>query len=455
MKAPAIDPQADAEVLYWEVRIEDRVQSPDIFVSYTHYLRTKIFTEKGAKDQGTVEIPFYSRTTVTDLAARTIQPDGTIVELRKDEIRESDVYKGKKRAGRKVKALAFPAVKPGSIIEYRFRETRMGELASHVHLEFSRELPVHEVKYMIKPLQLEWLPYRMRTMDFNLQRKPFTWEPFGTISYAVTSSRNIPAFKPEPHMPPGQDVRPWMLIYYEEDKKLTPDKYWKEVGKDHHKAFAQVSKLEGPVKKMAAELVTGHTTQEEKVQAIQEFCRTKIKNLYGPDVTAALREKFKGNKDSGDTLKNMVGDGDDIAALFAALVNAAGFEAHKAMVADRSRKFFVPQMMSSRFLHTYNIAVKFPDGWKFYDPATMHLPKGMLRWQEEATTALITHDKEPVLVSTPLSPRPAPALRGARTSNCRPTVRLKAPCGLLTRGTLPRTAALTSTTRLTTSAAKR
>ncbi|MCC6538599.1 MAG: hypothetical protein IT162_13670 [Bryobacterales bacterium] len=85
-------------------------------------------------------------------------------------------------------------------------------------------------------------------------------------------------------------------------------------------------------------------------------------------------------------------------------MNAAGFEAHKAMVADRSRKFFVPQMMSARFLHTYNVAVKFPDGWKFYDPATRHLPKGMLRWQEEATAALITHDKDPVLVTTPLSP---------------------------------------------------
>lgn len=404
MTAPAIDPKADAEVLYWEVRIEDRVQSPDIWVIYSHYLRTKIFTEKGAKDEATVEIPFYSRTTITDLSARTIQPDGTIVELGKDAIRESDVYKGKKRAGRKVKTLAFPAVKPGSIIEYRFKESRMGELASHVALDFSRELPVHEVKYLIKPLQLEWFPYRMRNMDFNLTRTPFTQEPQGLVTYAATSARNIPAFKAEPHMPPGQDVRPWMLIYYEEDKKLTPDKYWKEVGKDNFKQFAQVSKLEGSVKKLAAELVTGLSTQDEKVQAIQEFCRTKVKNLYGPEVTAAQREKFKGNKHSGDTLKNMMGDGDDIAALFAALVNAAGFEARKAMVADRSRKYFVAQMMSSRFLHTYNIAVKFPDGWKFYDPATLHLPKGMLRWQEEASAALVTDDKDPVLIPTPLSP---------------------------------------------------
>jgi len=220
MKTPGIDAQADAEVLYWEVRIEDRVQLPDIFVIYSHYiyshyLRTKIFTDKGAKDQGTVEIPYFSRTNISDFAARTIQPDGTIVDLQRDDMRESDVYKGKKRARRKVKSLAFPAVKPGSIIEYRYRETRMGEFASHVALEFSRELPVHEVKYMIKPLQVDWLPFRMRNMDFTLQRKPFKMEPQGLISYAVTSSQNIPAFEPELHMPPGQDARPWMFIYYE------------------------------------------------------------------------------------------------------------------------------------------------------------------------------------------------------------------------------------------------
>jgi len=176
------------------------------------------------------------------------------------------------------------------------------------------------------------------------------------------------------------------------------------VVKGNHKAFAQIAKLDGAVKKMAAELVTGLATQDEKVEAIQEFCRTKVKNLYGPGVTAAQREKFKPNKDAGDTLKNMMGNGDDIAALFAALVNAAGFEAHKAMVADRSRKFFVPEMMSARFLHTYNIAVKFPDGWKFYDLVTLHLPKAMLRWQEGSTAALITPEKEPVLITTPLTP---------------------------------------------------
>ncbi|MFN0101573.1 MAG: DUF3857 domain-containing protein [Bryobacteraceae bacterium] len=403
IKSPAIDPKADAEVLYWEVRIDDNVSPPDIWVTYSHLLRTKIFTDKGAKDLATVEIPFRRSATVTDLAARTIKADGTIVEVAKDAIKESDLWKGKKRRGMKVKTLAFPAVEPGAIIEYRYRETRMKEVANYVHLEFSRDLPVHEVKYLIKPLQVDWLPYRMRVMDFNVQRSPFTMQPQGQTHYAVTSMKNVPAFKEEPNMPPADDVRPWMLIYYEEDKKLTPDKYWKEIGKDESKKFSQISKPEGAVKKLAGELTAAASSQEQKVSSIFQFCQSKIKNVFGSEVTAAQREQFKGNENSGDTLKRMMGTGYDINALFAALVNAVGFEARLAKVADRSRKFFAPQMMTPHFLPAYDIAVKYPSGWKFYDVAARHLPEGMLRWQEEGAMALVTDPKEPVMASTPMT----------------------------------------------------
>ncbi|MFN7919765.1 MAG: hypothetical protein U0Q16_06690 [Bryobacteraceae bacterium] len=62
LKAPAIDADADAEVLYWEVRIADKFQSPDVWTSWRHYLRIKVFTERGAKDQATLELGFYRKT---------------------------------------------------------------------------------------------------------------------------------------------------------------------------------------------------------------------------------------------------------------------------------------------------------------------------------------------------------------------------------------------------------
>ena len=50
LKQPKIDPAADAEALLWEVRVADEVdQRGEPATIYEHYLRVKIFTDRGAK----------------------------------------------------------------------------------------------------------------------------------------------------------------------------------------------------------------------------------------------------------------------------------------------------------------------------------------------------------------------------------------------------------------------
>ena len=44
LKAPRVDPAADAEAIFWDVHLEDRLQNGDFSLSMYHYLRIKIFT---------------------------------------------------------------------------------------------------------------------------------------------------------------------------------------------------------------------------------------------------------------------------------------------------------------------------------------------------------------------------------------------------------------------------
>ena len=44
MKTPKVEPDADAEAIFWEVRIDD---SSDENLSMQHYVRLKIFTDRG------------------------------------------------------------------------------------------------------------------------------------------------------------------------------------------------------------------------------------------------------------------------------------------------------------------------------------------------------------------------------------------------------------------------
>jgi hypothetical protein len=405
LAAPTVEKDADAEVLYWEVRVADEADGYEPRTVLRHYVRIKIYNERGRESQSKVDIlaPKVGgrEVKISDIAGRTTRPDGTTVELKKEDIFERTVVKA---SGLKVKAKSFamPAVEPGSIIEYRWREVRGDSLSMYDRLEFARDIPVVQVKYFIKPISLPGFTYGMRAQTFNGQNTPFQKEKDGY--YSTTMSR-VPAFREEPHMPPEYAVRPWMLIYYTEDHKLDPARFWKEYGKRVYESSKSEMKVNDDVKRKAAELVAEAKTDEEKIARLFEFCRTQIKNLYDDSngMTAAEREKAKENKSPADTLKRGVGTGRNIDMLFAALATAAGFEARVANLADRGDTFFDPAFADDYFIRTYDIAVKVDGQWRFYDPASTYVPFGMLRWQEEGQQALLSDPKEPTFVVTPLS----------------------------------------------------
>ena len=80
-KTPVVEKDADAEALFWEVRLDDAQTDKTVF---KHYLRMKIFTARGVESQSRIDLPYEARTKIADVVARTIKPDGTIIELKKD-----------------------------------------------------------------------------------------------------------------------------------------------------------------------------------------------------------------------------------------------------------------------------------------------------------------------------------------------------------------------------------
>src|SRR5712692_7140283 len=150
LKASTVEKDADAEALFWEVRLDDSAE--DLILN--HYIRIKIFTERGKETQSKVQIPFGKffgeEIKIKDIAARTIKADGTIVELQKDDVFESTQVKAS-GAKIKVKAFAVPGIEAGAIIEYRWREVRVATLANRIHLDYQREIPVQHVIYKLKP----------------------------------------------------------------------------------------------------------------------------------------------------------------------------------------------------------------------------------------------------------------------------------------------------------------
>jgi hypothetical protein len=400
-KTPRVDPAADAEAIFWDVRIEDRAQGGDLTLTLNHYIRIKIFTERGKEQFATVEIPRFGRRSINNVAARTIKADGSIIEVKSDSIFDRELVQAKyfKLRG---KSFALPNVEVGDIIEYQHKEIRDNEIASNMRLYFQREIPMWNVAYHLKPLDLPYLPWGMRTMAFQCQLPPFRKEPNG---FYMTALNDVPAFKAEPYMPPEDQLRAWVLIFYEEDKKIEPDKFWKEIGKQDFARFKPLIKADDSVKRAAAEIAGPFASPEDKLAAIDLFCRTKIRNMASSatHATAEERKAVKENHSPSDTLKQKAGRGLDVSYLFAALASAAGFDARIARIPDRGDIFFSAQRTTTTFLDNLSVAVKVGENWTFFDPATSYLERGMLRWQEEGQSALVSDPKEGFFTKTQYS----------------------------------------------------
>ncbi len=169
--------------------------------------------------------------------------------------------------------------------------------------------------------------------------------------------------------------------------------------------FQPYLKVDDEVERKAANVIAGATAPEEKLERIFSFCRTNIKNTSYKDsgFTAEELEKMKANKKPSDTLKRGVGNWIDIDLLFAALANAAGFDARVALMPDRGKIFFDRTVLIPGALRPASIAVRMGETWKFFDPGFQYATPGMLRWQEEGVSALVTGEP-PLWLKTPMSP---------------------------------------------------
>src|ERR1043166_2359518 len=203
LKTPVVQKDADAEAIFWEVKIDD---NPDGDLIFNHYIRVKVFTDRGRESQSKIDLPFGNlngrhEVKIQDIAARTIKPDGSIVELNKKDIFERTIVKA---SGLKVKARSFamPSVEPGCIIEYRWRETRGRSGAHYLRLQFQRDIPVRRGQYFIKPLEYVGLGFNSITL--HGQSAPWVKEKNGFFS---TSMTNMPALVEEARMPPEDQVK--------------------------------------------------------------------------------------------------------------------------------------------------------------------------------------------------------------------------------------------------------
>jgi hypothetical protein len=407
-KAPVVESDADAEAIFWEVRIDDSKDD----LSMTHYVRVKVYTERGRENYSKFDVPFNKDTKIKDLAARVVKADGSVVEINKADIFEREIVKA---GGVKIKAKSFavPNLEPGAIIEYRYREVVNDAGASGMRLPFQRDIPIQTLSYYYRPANKLAPNYR----PYNLPDTQFVKDADG---FWLAKRTDVPAFKEEPRMPPEDSIRAWMSlsgvsiftfttsssssfsIIFTESKE--PRQYWASFGEGLAGLVKWMNKDNKDIKKTADEITAGASTADEKLRKIYDFCQNQINNTaYDTSMTDEQRKKLPKVESVNDVLKRRAGGGGYIDYLFGALAHAAGFETAIAYTGDKRKILFSPDMTNRDLLIHAATAVKVDKQWQYFDPGTKFLPYGMLRWFEEGSWAIIVGEGRFDAKETPLT----------------------------------------------------
>ncbi|MBX7172558.1 MAG: DUF3857 and transglutaminase domain-containing protein [Pyrinomonadaceae bacterium] len=392
MKTPQVEPDSDVEAIFWEVRLDDKKGGN---LSYNHYIRVKIFTERGREKYSKFDIPFTKGKKIEDIAARVIKPDGSIIELNPNDIFEREIFKSKKFKIQ-AKSFAIPSIEVGVIVEYQYKETFKGDSLNDERLPLQRDIPVQRLTYYVRPYQN--LPVGFKF--YNTQE--FTFTPDTDNFYRGTVT-NVPAFKEEDQMPPEDEARPWVLLKY---RSSYSDFSWSFFGLGASQYFTEAIKPSKEIQQKANELTNGISSNEEKLKRIYEFTQKQIRNIsFDRSFTDEQRENFK-LKNPTDALKNKVGNSQYIDLLFASLAKAAGFNPYLVLSADRSQHFFTQEKYPIySFVHPCCIAVV-ADGntYKYFNPGTPYLPFGNIIWYEETAAMFVSETGNTTWRIIPLTP---------------------------------------------------
>jgi len=165
-------------------------------ITFIRHKRIKIFNDKG-KDEANINIPYIDG--MHDVNAETINLNGNTIEY--IPVDDKLIYKEKVNKYRRALIFTFPGVKPGSVIELKYKWT----ISSYI-------LPAWEFQALI--------PTRYSELDVTMAKEnhintvfkvnqEFTKRIDEDISYKgthkVRGMSNIHSFKIEPYMTPVED----------------------------------------------------------------------------------------------------------------------------------------------------------------------------------------------------------------------------------------------------------
>ena len=370
------DPGAAAVQLYFADYRDDDAKSQFF------YHRIKILNDAGRK-YADVEVPIQPFFHFVDLKARTIHPDGSIVEFsgkpfEKEIVKTADVRFV-------AETFTMPAVTVGSIIEFKYRY-EWGQRTYNSDWEVQHDLYTVKERFSLKGysggLVTKNARYGEGTRLSYLVYGDVPAPTRGKGGAIELELEKVPAFKPEEYAPPAEDLKPMVRFFYGGFEVKSPEAFWREYGHDWYGESERFIGNNDAVRNAANQAIAGEPDPEKKLRKLYALAQ-KTRNLSFERTRTREEEKkeeLKPNENAADVLERGYGTHNDIARLFVALARAAGFDAQVVRAPNRQTYFFKLKYLSQRQLSSEITVVNFNGHEVYLDPGTSFCPFGLVRW---------------------------------------------------------------------------
>lgn len=375
-------PGAPAIILYRQVDRDDNSK----IGHESDYYRIKILTEEGRK-YADVEIPFYQEEgKIIGIHARTVKPDGSIVNY------EGKVFTKTVTKARGVKYLAktftLPDVQPGCVIEYFYTLDLEEDKIYGSYWILNEELFTKNAKFTLKPYIGEQYHVHWITQNLPPGASPPKPQPDKSVRLELS---DIPAFQAEDYIPPENELKGRVdFIYDDVPSGITPTEYWNNWGKKHDGQLEAFVGKHKAIAEAVGQIVAPNDSPDAKLQKIYARVQSMRNTSFEVEKTEQeeQRAKEKAAANIEEVWKRGYGDGAELTWLFLGLARAAGFDAYGAMVPNRSRYFFYPNVMEGERLNSNVVLVKLNGKDLWFDPGWAFTPFGLLPWPETGVQAL-------------------------------------------------------------------
>jgi len=345
----------------------------------TYYARIKVLTEKG-KELATVEVPYLKGREVTEIQARTIHSDGTVVPLVGKPADLLVVKSGDLQIGRKV--FTLPSVEVGSILEYYY-QLRNGENVIYSPVwQIQRPYLVRKAHYLFTPdsADRDFLWWTVLPSGMSV-----TKDAAGRFFLDMT---DVPPAPDEEWMPPLWSILYKVVFYFQTG--TTVDAFWGEVIKSWSREVDHFAEPTKAIHEAVDGIVAPGDSEQEKARklykAVQEVDNTDFSRKKGEAELKQLR--LKAAKRAEDTWSQKSGSREDIALLYLAMLRAAGLTAYAMRVVNRDRALFAPGYFNQGQLDDTIVILSLNGKEVVADPGEKMCPFLTMHWKHSLASGI-------------------------------------------------------------------